>query len=57
MPQQFTARLVETTAVLPLNAIVRLAVPGSVAAAAQPGQFLMLQSGGRGPLLPRPYGI
>jgi dihydroorotate dehydrogenase electron transfer subunit len=57
VPQQFTARLIDTTSVLPMNAVVRLAVPGSVAAAAQPGQFLMLQSGGRDPLLPRPYSI
>ena len=57
MPQQFTGRVVEAEQVLPANSIVRLAVPASVAAAAIPGQFLMLQSGGRDPLLPRPYSI
>lgn len=57
MPQQFIARVVDADAVLPANTIVRLSVPASVAAAAVPGQFLMLQSGGRDPLLPRPYSI
>jgi len=57
VPQQFIARVVDTDAVLPANTIVRLSVPASVAAAAVPGQFLMLQSGGRDPLLPRPYSI
>lgn len=42
---------------MPSNVLVRLAVPAAVAAAAAPGQFLMLGSGGRDPLLPRPYSI
>jgi dihydroorotate dehydrogenase electron transfer subunit len=58
VPQQFTARFVEAEAVLPANAIVRLAVPASVAAAVTPGQFIMLGNPhGRDPLLPRPYSI
>ena len=58
MPQQFTARFVESEAVLPTSAIVRLAVPASVASAVTPGQFVLLGNGqGRDPLLPRPYSI
>lgn len=58
MPQQFIARFVEAEAVLPANAIVRLAVPPSVATGATPGQFIMLGNGaGYDPLLPRPYSI
>ena len=57
MPQQFIARVVKADPVPPANTIVRLAVPAGVATAAVPGQFLMLQSGGRDPLLPRPYSI
>ena len=57
MPQQFVARVLESESVMPSNALVRLAVPAAVASAAAPGQFLMLGSGGRDPLLPRPYSI
>lgn len=57
MPQQCTAEVISTEAVLPMNSLVRLAVPASVAVAAVPGQFVMLHSGGRDPLLPRPYSI
>lgn len=57
MPQQFQAKIIESEAVMPMNALVRLEVPAAVAANAEPGQFLMLGSGGRDPLLPRPYSI
>lgn len=58
MPQQFVARFLEAETPMPLNAIVRLAVPDAVATAATPGQFVMLGNGqGRDPLLPRPYSI
>ncbi len=57
MPQQFLARFLDAEAVQPMNALVRLAVPAAVATAAIPGQFLMLGSGTRDPLLPRPYSI
>src|SRR4051794_20873800 len=57
MPQQFLAHLLDTEAVQPMNALVRLAVPAAVATAAIPGQFLMLGNGTRDPLLPRPYSI
>jgi len=55
--QQFMAQLLEAEEILPKNVLMRLAVPASVAAAAMPGQFVMLGSGGRDPLLPRPYSI
>ena len=58
MPQQFVARFLESEPVLPQNAIVRLAVPAAVAAAAAPGQFVLIGNGqSRDPLLPRPYSI
>lgn len=58
MPQQFVARFLEAETPMPMNAIVRLAVPASVAAAATPGQFVLLGAGqGRDPLLLRPYSI
>ena len=57
MPQQFVARVLDSEAIMPANALVRLGVPAAVATAAAPGQFLMLGSGGRDPLLPRPYSI
>lgn len=57
MPQQFVARLLDSEAILPSNALVRLAVPAPVAASVVPGQFVMLGGGGRDPLLPRPYSI
>lgn len=57
MPQQFVARILDSETVMPSNALVRLAVPAAVATAAAPGQFLMLGSGSRDPLLPRPYSI
>lgn len=55
--QQFVAHLLEAEEVLPKNVLMRLAVPAGVAAAATPGQFVMLGTGGRDPLLPRPYSI
>jgi dihydroorotate dehydrogenase electron transfer subunit len=57
MAQQFLARVIDSEMVMSANALVRLAVPASVATATSPGQFLMLGSGGRDPLLPRPYSI
>lgn len=57
MAQQFVAHLLETEEILPKNVLMRLAVPASVVAAATPGQFVMLGTWGRDPLLPRPYSI
>ena len=57
MAQQFMAQLLEAEEILPRNLLLRLAVPASVAAAATPGQFVLLGTGGRDPLLSRPYSI
>lgn len=60
MARQASARVIEATEVLPLQLLVKLAVPGAVASAATPGQFVLLHAGRPGvydPLLPRPYSI
>lgn len=60
MARQATARVTETTEVLPQQLLVKLAVPNAVASAATPGQFVLLHAGrpgGYDPLLPRPYSI